>query len=537
MNRVRHLRMYDLHSWTGLAIGLLIYIVVFTGCVALFHAELESWEDPAKRLSVASSPVAINTAVADWVDEKAADGEVSFLGVYGPTVHNPYFYAFMNVTEAEGETNSHEVRWNTSTGAVLPKRGDGLVHWLVQFHTDLMWPTALGGRIVGRTLVGIIGIALLLSIVSGVIIHTKIREEFFSLRYLRSVRLKWQDTLKILGLWLLPFYGMISFTGAFLGVLALLVPIVAVLAFKGDQEALIEAVLGPQEEATGVAAQMLSIDTAFSITHPRTDIEPRIILVENWGDEAATYDLLYEAQTELALYDTATVSGVTGEVIKDSSTNTLSRGGRTTYSIAPLHYGTFGGIWLKGFYFVLGLSLAVVTATGLMMWTERRLHGNEGQRTAKFYQRLSRANVGVIMGLPIASAVIFYLDKVYAGPEGARLAWTGWVYFIAWFAVLGYAIRQVNEYKSVRQLMALLGALLVGIPFTNIAATGDLFLLSLGSGTDWAWADLIFLLSGILTVFIARTLPAKRPEKKSKKRRAAKQEAEPSVPPHAAPAE
>ncbi|MEO0612460.1 MAG: PepSY-associated TM helix domain-containing protein, partial [Pseudomonadota bacterium] len=60
MNRERHLRNYDLHSWSGIALGLVIYAVCFTGCFALFRYELSPWEDPAKRLSVVENPVEIS---------------------------------------------------------------------------------------------------------------------------------------------------------------------------------------------------------------------------------------------------------------------------------------------------------------------------------------------------------------------------------------------------------------------------------------------------------------------------------------------
>ncbi|MEM9420908.1 MAG: PepSY-associated TM helix domain-containing protein [Pseudomonadota bacterium] len=541
MNRVRHLRMYDLHSWTGLAIGLLIYIVTFTGCVALIYGELEPWEDPAKRIALPSTPIGIHEPFTKWVDTNLApiadgEAEVEFLMLIYPSQHRPYYSGYMHGGPKGGEHADYSVRWHPVTGEPLPERGDGLTEWILGFHTDLMWPAALGGKVAGEALVGVVGIALLLSIISGVIIHMKIKEEIFTLRYLRSVRLKWQDTHKILGLWLLPFYTMISFTGAVLGLIALLAPIIAVLAFKGDQEALIEAVLGSPAEPAGIVAPMTSLDMIGA--HHRTGQPPARVSIKNWGDEAAEYDVMYPAKTELAIFDTVTLSGVTGDIIKDSSVNTLSAATRTSSTLSPLHFGTFGGIWLKGFYFVLGLSLAAVTATGIMMWTERRLNGNVGARTTSFYRRLSRLSVGIMMGLPVASASIFYLDKLYIGSEGARLAWTGWTYFIAWGACTAYALRRPNEYQTVRQLMALVGGLMVGLPFVNMLATGDVFLGDLAAGTGWAWADFLFILVGALTIYVSRTLPAKRPEKKKKRRSITTTDTSKAAPqPHTAPAE
>ncbi|MEM8703329.1 MAG: PepSY-associated TM helix domain-containing protein, partial [Pseudomonadota bacterium] len=78
-----------------------------------------------------------------------------------------------------------------------------------------------------RILVGLVGIAFLLLILTGIVAHTKFTKELFTLRYLKSVRLKWQDSHKVMGLWTSPFAAMIALTGAFLGVIALLLPLLA----------------------------------------------------------------------------------------------------------------------------------------------------------------------------------------------------------------------------------------------------------------------------------------------------------------------
>ena len=59
MEKSRYLRIYDLHSWSGIVLGLFVFIVSFTGCLALFDHELKSWEDPAKRLSIAQESAEI----------------------------------------------------------------------------------------------------------------------------------------------------------------------------------------------------------------------------------------------------------------------------------------------------------------------------------------------------------------------------------------------------------------------------------------------------------------------------------------------
>lgn len=515
MDRARHRRNYDLHSWTGISLGLFVYVVSFTGCIALFYHEIKTWEDPAKRLAIAAEPVAINETFEAWVRANAGDKKIEFLRIDYPSLYEPYYFARLQTLDDLRERRVVSRRWDSATAETLPERGEGLSTWLLDFHRDLMWPKSLGGRTVGRSLVGVAGIILMLSILSGVIAHTKIVRELFSLRYFRSVRLKWQDTHKVLGLWGLPFYTMIAFTGAFLGIIALLAPIVAVLAFKGDQEALFDAVLGKPLEPAGVAARMVSVDELAKLRELGSGRAPALVVMRNWGDENARFDVYFEADTELAQVDGMEISGVTGERIEDSQFDDMTPATRVTNAISPLHYGTYGGIALKLLYFVLGLSLCVITALGSMMWLERRLYGYEGKRSEAYYRRLSRFTVGVTLGVAVASVALFYLDKLYAGAEEARLVTTGWTYFGVWAAAIVYALCRSNDYRTTRELMTLTGIGLLGLPLLNGLVTGDYFFSSVAAAEAGqavaAWVDVVFLVAGGLTCATAAALPRNRP--------------------------
>ncbi len=511
MNRERHLRNYDLHSWSGIVLGLFVYVVSFTGCLALFHHEILTWEDPAKRLPVAEKPVPMNDVFVAWLNKNAGSEPVEFARFKYPTEMEPYFAAGMSVKGPDGRNEFIQQRWDSQTGVVLSERGDGLSEWLLDFHRDLMWPEILGGRTAGRTIVGIAGVVLMLSILTGVVAHTKILQELFSLRYFRSVRLKWQDTHKVLGLWGLPFYVMIAFTGAVLGVVAILAPLVAVLTFKGDQEALVEAVLGKPTEPAGVAAQMLSVDELAKLRQPDSGQPVSFVVMNNWGDQNATFDVYFEPDTELMSVEGHQISGVTGERIADSQFENLTVANRVVNAVTPLHYGTYGGIALKFLYLVLGLILSVIIVLGLMMWVERRLHGNAGSKSPQFYQRLSHLISGVATGLPLASVSIFHLDKLYAGSEDWRLFWTGMTYFAVWGAGIAYAFWRRNDYAVVRELLFATGVLFAALPFLNGLVTNDLFFSLLNADHKVAgYVDLTFFVVSGLTVYVAWRLPRRR---------------------------
>ncbi|ADM10768.1 Aspartate kinase [Parvularcula bermudensis HTCC2503] len=516
MDQARHKRNYDLHSWSGIVLGLFVFIVAFTGCAALFGHELHTWEDPARRLPLAENPAPIDATFTSWVAEQAGpDAEIEFARLSYPTPIEPYYTGAIEY-ELHTEDGGHEhifveQRWETQTGAPIADRGHGLSHWLVDFHRELMWPASLGGTTVGRGVVGIAGVILLLSIISGVVAHTKILQELFTLRFFRSMRLKWQDTHKVLGLWGLPFYTMIGLTGAVIGVVTLLAPAIALLTFKGDTEALFDAVLGTPEERAGVAAQMMSVDDFQDRTHPESGNPLRYLIVTNWGDETATYDLYFDADTELAQIEGYRVDAVTGERIDGGAMENVTPANRVLNAMTPLHYGTYGGIALKFLYLALGLSLAIITALGLMMWVERRLHGNEGRRSPLVYKAISKLTVGVTCGLPLASAAIFYADRLIPVAPDGRIAMIGWSYFTVWGAGLIYAFLRGNDYRATKDLLLATGGLLAAIPVLNTATTGDLFVTGLFSNhIAAAGVDLTMLVMGALTIAGVLMLPKGR---------------------------
>ncbi|MEM1439708.1 MAG: PepSY-associated TM helix domain-containing protein [Pseudomonadota bacterium] len=519
MERDRRVRIYDAHSWTGISLGLVLFVVCFTGALAMFHHEIQSWEDPARRLAAAEAPVPAHPLMADFMADIDPDA-ITFVGLIYPSEYEPYYQGMVNVRTDDG-IDFQRRQWDPATGAVLPERGDGLSTWLLDFHRDLMWPAALGGRTIGRGLVGIFGIVMMLSIITGILTHRKILKEFFQFRTRKSIRVKWKDSHNFLGVWTLPFSIVIAFTGAWLGIVALLLPATGVLVFKGDSEQVIEAIQGPAVERTGVAATMLDLDDIRQRAHSESGALPASVFINFWGDENAEYTINYEPDTKLMMYEQERISGVTGAALPLTGLNAPSPETRVLAAITPLHYGTYGGIALKLLYFLLGIGLASMVALGNMVWIERRANSSEGKRSPAFYDRLSRLTVGVCMGVVVASAAIFYADAFYTGTEDARIVWIGSVYFAIWFAVIGYAFVASNNYRSTRQLLAATGIALIGLPVVSAIQAGTMPWQTLIDGHVAApLVDAVLLLLGVACLAVSSRLPTQRgPDKKRDARR------------------
>lgn len=515
MNRDRHKRLYDLHSWIGILIGLFLFVVSFTGTAALFGEEIVPWENPSHRLSIPEDPIAFDPILQTvFAEIKADEGEISFLRVDPPQDMTPYYTLYASYKDADGERTNIGRHWNASTGEVLSGREDGMSHWIVNFHRYLMLPSSIG-----LSIVGIAGIIMLVSAVTGIFIHGKIIREFFTLRLKRSQRLKWQDSHKVLGILGLPFSLMVAFTGAFLGVVSLLGPVIAVIAFQGNTEALFEKVIGAPDAPSGETAQMLSVDDIFKMRFPDTEITPVRVLFENYGDKNAHYDIFYDPEKKLATFEIMSISGVTGEPVhSETGIAETTSALRVINAITPLHYASYGGIWLKWVYAFMGASLCIMIASGLMLWVERRQHGPEGHKSDRFYEIITRTNIGICFGFPLATIALFYHDKLYLGAETARLYWTGVTYFTVVFGVLAFAFVQRNHYKTSKYLMVFCGALLLVLPLLNTITTGAELWTAEGVGDRTSnRVDISLFALGLLTIFSATRIPVKRNAEKKKR--------------------
>lgn len=510
MNRDRVKRVYDLHAWTGVIFGLFIYVVSLSGVFALFGAELASWEDETLRIAFADDPAPAMPILSGFMAEVPKDASVLNLSFDLPTAARPV-YAATAVFRAAGERKVTTLarRWNPNTGTLLPDRGHGLVHWLVDFHRNLMLE-----RTLGRALVGLSGVFLPLLILSGLVTHRKMLREALTWRLDRSVRLKWQDSHKAIGLWGVPFHLMIAFTGAWLGLIAILLPITAAISFKGDTGAVIAALGPPPHPAAGIAAPMIPVDDAVRAVQARVGVAPVSVSIRHWGDRNAVYVFSYPPARKLLSAAQAHVNAATGEItaVKLASKPGLTH--RIPTAMTTLHYARFGGLWMKLLYTVLGLLLCVVTATGLMMWLERRLHGNAGRCPATCYRALGRVTVGVCTGMALASVAIFHADRLSTAAPADRIAFVGTVYFAVWATGLLYALIRKNEYRSCKELLAATGVLALAVPVTNAAATGQTLLDLIREGHSYAaGTDIAAIALGGVLFLLYRFIPSQRPAK------------------------
>jgi len=499
---------YNVHSWTGVLCSILLFVVAFSGTVALFVDELTQWERPAHRIDYnAEQPLDLDRLLApifDRADVKTDD--IVFLQF--PTAYQPTLLAHWH-DALTGEDN--EAYINPVTGEILPEESEDFTALLREVHTDLLLPKPWGRYLVGAT-----GLVMLLSLVTGVIVHHKLFKELFTFRFERKRRTLWTDLHKIVGIWVLPFHAMIAFTGMFLGLGALLFMVAAFSAFDGDVDKAAAAVLGETAVAVGEPLGRYSMNDAYrQYQRDRPENTPHYMIIEAFGDHNEVISV--EGGNTGALVRTVGIKyrSRDGEVVKVNDQISDSKGPfvRTFFAFTPLHYALYGGLLLKVVYFVLGLGTCLMMVTGTLIWIERR-----AQRR-RYYPWLSALTIGVCMGLPIATLATFWANKLLPGysewPQRYETIMV--VFLVVWALCLAWVFSVRVQPRAIKHLFALMSALFLGVPLVNIVATGYYpWQALLSNQLPVLVVDIIGLVGALVMGWVSYRLPEKAPSKSNK---------------------
>lgn len=464
------------HSSLGLAFAAAIYLVCLTGSIAVFAQEFQRWElagtPRAERLAPRAVQRALEAAVA------GAGGAVEHGYITLPTPALPR--ATVSV-EAGGVTRS----WVADERGDLAAPADTpWTEFLTRLHINLHLPRSWGVFLVGLT-----GVALLSSLISGLLAHPRIFRDAFHLRMGGSRRLQEADLHNRLGVWALPFHVIVSLTGALLGLTTIIVGVLGMALFQGDvgkvyalfiaQEPRDDPRPAPVIDLTPMFAQAQALSPGgrvgfILLEHPAEAGGAALFNVERENGRLSNVDA-YAFERSGRLYHA-----------KRAAENNL--GERILASLGKLHFGWFGGGMVKIAYGLLGLGLTYLAAGGVTIWLARR---RDKRNPAPGLERLWAATV---WGQPAALAL-----AALAAAAAGGLAATGALVAIwgaATLAALALSRRMAAD-AIARLLKRVAGAALIAAALAHAARDA--------SSDPVAWAvDATLLATGAALLWLAR---------------------------------
>ncbi|RSV35833.1 PepSY domain-containing protein [Sphingomonas sp. ABOLE] len=349
------------HSSLGLAFAAVLYLVCLTGALAVFVAEFTRWENPAAPRVATLAPDALPQAYAEALAK--AGGPVDRILMVLPKPENPLLRVR---TEAQG---AGQREWFADRAGHLaaPVR-EGWTELLVRLHVNLHLPRAWGGF-----LVGLAGVALLSSLISGILAHPRIFRDAFQLRLGGSRRLQEADLHNRIGVWALPFHLIVSLTGALLGLSTVIIAVLGMVAFQGNTARVYALFRTPRVATDTRPAPPLDLrpmlaDAARRVPTGRIDY----LRIEHPARRDGSVELQVEdgshriAGTDAYGYDRQ------GRLYHAKRAAENNLGGQILGSLGPLHFGWFAGPMVKIAYGLLGFGLAYLASGGVLLWIARR---------------------------------------------------------------------------------------------------------------------------------------------------------------------
>jgi len=378
--------LYVWHKWSGLVTSVLVFIICLSGAVDVFKEEIDRAVTPAKRVELSTSRASLEAAFAE-VQRQYPAAKLDRIELLPERNDTAYV---VNGTE-RGERL--QVFVNPYTGRITgARRGETLANVLRQLHLRFyffgFW---------GRVVVGVFGVTMLFSTVSGLMIYFRFMRGIWS-RGLHwwSLRQGWQlstsDLHKLVGVASLVFNLLIALTGGLLGLenLTRYTPNLqrtldhrpqVIAAAKGGRKNLGQPRVA-LDEALRVSRTTLPGFVPNTIAFPAT--MPGALLI--YGTMGRPLD---QGNASFVIV------GPEGKTLEQFSQKDGTTANTLNYLLMPLHFGAFAGMTMKIIYFVFGLTGAFLSLTGVMLWCMKQ---RRWRRVAR--QATARAVEPVAAGLP-----------------------------------------------------------------------------------------------------------------------------------------
>jgi uncharacterized iron-regulated membrane protein len=360
--------LFQIHLWSGLAVGVIATVVGVSGSAIVYKDALDRVVTPnlfrveqKPRQSVDALLTSVSATHPGWSMSYVAIGQKSD-GSAGPWV--------VYMAPPRGQVAPLTLGYlDPATGTELGTLGEasGIMNWMAELHFRL-----LGGAT--GTLVNGVGAALLFVLcVTGLFIwwpgHGRVRNSLTIHTRVRWLRLNW-DLHNVPGFWSIIPLAVEAFTGAYY---CFFVPMAAALVvlFGGSLHRWQEMSTPPPSVAIYTRGQVSYEPLLRESLRRHPDCVLRGLALPVAPDAPFTVQLDPPHAEDRGDYAQVVFDRYTGQVLSDVDSRHESLAIRLVLFIRPLHFGTFAGHWSRIAWIVVGLMPGILFFTGFLMWWRR----------------------------------------------------------------------------------------------------------------------------------------------------------------------
>ncbi|QDK46036.1 PepSY domain-containing protein [Bdellovibrio sp. ZAP7] len=353
---------YKAHIYLGLFVAVHFIFLSISGSILLFKEEVEGSVHETVAVPAEQTSMSYSTLLSDVL--KKFPGERP-LAVFKDDEHENIVNVRLGMNDSKMFRGARKLMFDSRTGAELNAEAgkSSFMDWMLKLHREFF----LGSY--GKMYVGFIGLLYFFVMLSGFFIYGNFAKKVaFGEVRIKSPRHWFSDMHRYIGIGVFAWGLIIGATGFFLGISSTLIKVYQYQELKeinqqykdihGDNDHAHNAsVLDQVIKTSGQALPNAKVDY---IAMPDTQFSPpNHFLVVMVGNTPQT-----ERMTQLVVVDAAT--GTQGEVRE------LPWYMKITLASEPLHFGNYGGLFLKIVWLGFSIFSLLLPIFGLVIWYKRK---------------------------------------------------------------------------------------------------------------------------------------------------------------------
>ncbi len=343
-------RIFNWHHWCGLIVGVFLLVMSLSGASLVFIDEIEgAYQSPWIKVDNPRGMYSYDVS-CNQVRKKYPDWEMRLYDQ--PGINEAIVYDLRKGAEMK------KVFVHPVDGHVLHVSENAQNQWhrqLLTLHYTLFAGTT------GKVTVFFIGLLFLSTLITGLYIYRKalVKVLLFRVRINRKTGKGLSSSLhRVVGVWSLLFNLLIVITGLFIS------GDIALTAVKKAASKKASATIAPLYSTDQMKSEVNRQYPDFTIHMIK--ITGNSNLVQFYGNFESD-PFYYGKYYSRFYYDGATGKLQRKEWLKDQQPF------KKWQSIkGPLHFGNYGGLPLKIFYCILGLTPGLLSVSGFLLWIRRR---------------------------------------------------------------------------------------------------------------------------------------------------------------------
>ncbi|MGI9526516.1 MAG: PepSY-associated TM helix domain-containing protein [Weeksellaceae bacterium] len=495
---------FHLHTICGIIISAVLFVLFYCGAVTMFKDEIVMWEK-GYTTSIERSDIDFDRIMSQLDSAYNLtgrnvlyylDSKTNILRVYVDHSH------VENASQEDLETHVLYVDLNDYSTHTYE---DNYTYseFMYRLHFLSQIPT------IGIYISGIVSVMFLLALITGIYIHwDKIIKNFFLFRPKSKWKAIWTDAHTVLGTIGLPFQFIYALTGS-LFCLLFLVLLPAYTLYDNDYEKLMQDLRPLESHApwqSVVSERVSSINEFVNINVKKwPEAEVYELAVENINGSNMEYQLNFKLPYEVGFTGEGSIStdAYTLEVINELNPYESTYVNDVLALLYQLHFGRFGGYFIKFIYVALALLTCFVIISGVMVWLTARKKKTVPLARQKFNFKVANIYLAICLSLIPMSALGFILAKVLpVDYSGSRKQYFYITFFGSWLILSIYFMLKKNLAYTNKASLFLGGILFITVPIVNGVISNHWLWNSLLIGAkDIFMVDVFCLFMGMMALY------------------------------------